>query len=120
MFRPEARPQWAWTEDLRLKDEAICVQPSAVIRILVVVGEPVVDSLRRPAPTRKNDMRDVLDELHDRWQRGEKVGVGTVVATFSSSPREAGAAMLVASNTVDSWRSTVGSSQSEPDRDARR
>lgn len=41
-------------------------------------------------------MRDVLDELHERWQRGEKVGVGTVVATFSSAPRPPGASMLVA------------------------
>ncbi|MGH3468759.1 MAG: XdhC family protein [Thermocrispum sp.] len=41
-------------------------------------------------------MRDVLDELYDRWRRGETVSVGTVVATFSSAPREPGAAMLVA------------------------
>jgi xanthine dehydrogenase accessory factor len=41
-------------------------------------------------------MRDVLDELYDRWSRGETVGVGTVVATFSSAPRAPGAAMLVA------------------------
>ncbi|MFO7192737.1 MULTISPECIES: XdhC/CoxI family protein [Thermocrispum] len=41
-------------------------------------------------------MRDVLDDLFQRWQRGEKVGVGTVVATFSSAPRPPGAAMLVA------------------------
>ncbi|SDZ18348.1 xanthine dehydrogenase accessory factor [Amycolatopsis xylanica] len=40
-------------------------------------------------------MRDVLDELHRRWSAGETVGVGTVVATFSSAPREPGAAMLV-------------------------
>ncbi|WP_024875798.1 XdhC family protein [Saccharomonospora piscinae] len=40
-------------------------------------------------------MRDVLDELHRRWQAGETVGVGTVVATFSSAPRAPGAAMLV-------------------------
>ncbi|MER7115621.1 XdhC/CoxI family protein [Saccharomonospora azurea] len=42
-------------------------------------------------------MHDVLDELHRRWQAGETVGVGTVVATFSSAPRAAGAAMLVGS-----------------------
>ncbi|RSM76296.1 XshC-Cox1 family protein [Amycolatopsis sp. WAC 01375] len=41
-------------------------------------------------------MRDVLDELHRRWAAGETVGVGTVVATFSSAPRSPGAAMLVA------------------------
>lgn len=40
-------------------------------------------------------MRDVLDELHRRWEAGETVGVGTVVATFSSAPRAPGAAMLV-------------------------
>jgi xanthine dehydrogenase accessory factor len=41
-------------------------------------------------------MRDVLDELMRRYNAGEKVGVGTVVATFSSAPRTPGAAMLVA------------------------
>ncbi|ONI90538.1 XshC-Cox1 family protein [Saccharothrix sp. ALI-22-I] len=40
-------------------------------------------------------MRDVLDELARRVERGETVGVGTVVATFSSAPRAPGAAMLV-------------------------
>ncbi|NGY59374.1 XdhC family protein [Lentzea sp. NEAU-D13] len=40
-------------------------------------------------------MRDVLFELADRVANGETVGVGTVVATFSSAPRPAGAAMLV-------------------------
>lgn len=40
-------------------------------------------------------MRDVLDELFKRWQAGEKVGLGTVVATFRSAPRPPGAAMLV-------------------------
>jgi len=40
-------------------------------------------------------MHDVLDELHKRWLEGETVGVGTVVATFSSAPRAPGAAMLV-------------------------
>ncbi|CAM2823070.1 XdhC/CoxI family protein [Saccharomonospora xinjiangensis] len=40
-------------------------------------------------------MHDVLDELHRRWQAGQTVGVGTVVATFSSAPRAPGAAMLV-------------------------
>ncbi|MFD0204737.1 MULTISPECIES: XdhC family protein [Saccharothrix] len=40
-------------------------------------------------------MRDVLAELADRVDRGETVGVGTVVATFSSAPRPPGAAMLV-------------------------
>ncbi|HEX6344076.1 XdhC/CoxI family protein [Umezawaea sp.] len=40
-------------------------------------------------------MRDVLDELARRVADGETVGVGTVVATFSSAPRSPGAAMLV-------------------------
>lgn len=41
-------------------------------------------------------MRDVLEELADRVARGERVGIGTVVATFHSAPRAPGAAMLVA------------------------
>jgi xanthine dehydrogenase accessory factor len=40
-------------------------------------------------------MRDVLDDLHRRWSAGDSVGLGTVVATFSSAPRAPGAAMLV-------------------------
>jgi xanthine dehydrogenase accessory factor len=40
-------------------------------------------------------MHDVLDELHRRWSAGERVGLGTVVATFRSAPREPGSAMLV-------------------------
>jgi xanthine dehydrogenase accessory factor len=43
-------------------------------------------------------MRDVLDELYRRWSAGERVGLGTVVATFHSAPREPGSAMLVAPN----------------------
>ena len=41
-------------------------------------------------------MRDVLDEVFRRWSAGETVGLGTVVATFSSAPRAPGAAMSVA------------------------
>jgi xanthine dehydrogenase accessory factor len=41
-------------------------------------------------------MRDVLDELLRRYRAGETLGLGTVVATFSSAPRSPGAAMLVA------------------------
>jgi xanthine dehydrogenase accessory factor len=41
-------------------------------------------------------VRDVLDELVRRYSAGEKVALGTVVATFSSAPRAPGAAMLVA------------------------
>ena len=40
-------------------------------------------------------MREVLDELMQWWEAGESVGVGTVVATWRSAPRPAGASMLV-------------------------
>src|SRR6478672_11669873 len=40
-------------------------------------------------------MREVLDELIGWWQAGETVGMGTVVATWRSAPRPAGASMLV-------------------------
>ena len=40
-------------------------------------------------------MRDVLPELMQWWRAGKSVGVGTVVATFRSAPRPAGASMLV-------------------------
>lgn len=40
-------------------------------------------------------MRDVLARLLPWWEAGESVGVGTVVATFQSAPRPAGASMLV-------------------------
>lgn len=39
-------------------------------------------------------MRDVLDELVRRYSAGEKVALGTVVATFSSAPRAPGAAAM--------------------------
>ena len=40
-------------------------------------------------------MREVLPELMEWWRAGETIGVGTVVATFQSAPRPAGASMLV-------------------------
>ncbi len=40
-------------------------------------------------------MREVLRELRQWWETGETVGVGTVVATWRSAPRPAGASMLV-------------------------
>ena len=40
-------------------------------------------------------MRDVLRELKEWWDAGETVGMGTVVATFRSAPRPAGASMLL-------------------------
>ena len=50
-------------------------------------------------------MRDVLPELMKWWEAGETVGVGTVVATFQSAPRPAGASMLVG---PDETRGRVG------------
>jgi len=40
-------------------------------------------------------MRDVLDDLDRWWTAGEPVGMATVVATWRSAPRPAGATMLV-------------------------
>ncbi|QYJ04038.1 XdhC family protein [Nocardioides panacisoli] len=40
-------------------------------------------------------MREVLSTLRPWWEAGETVGMGTVVATFRSAPRPAGASMLV-------------------------
>lgn len=40
-------------------------------------------------------MREVLTELRDWWAAGEPVALATVVETFNSSPRPAGASMLV-------------------------
>jgi len=40
-------------------------------------------------------MRDVLEDLVGWWRAGETVGMGTVVATWRSAPRPAGASMLV-------------------------
>jgi xanthine dehydrogenase accessory factor len=41
-------------------------------------------------------MRDVLAELMSIWRAGETAGLGTVVRTFRSAPRPAGASMVVA------------------------
>jgi Xanthine and CO dehydrogenases maturation factor, XdhC/CoxF family len=40
-------------------------------------------------------MRDVLGELGQWWRDGRDVGMATVVATWRSAPRPAGATMLV-------------------------
>lgn len=40
-------------------------------------------------------MRDVMADLLQWWKSGEAVGLGTVVGTFRSAPRPAGAAMAV-------------------------
>jgi xanthine dehydrogenase accessory factor len=40
-------------------------------------------------------VRDVLDELTRWWREGEPVGLATVVGTWRSAPRPAGATMLV-------------------------
>jgi len=43
-------------------------------------------------------VRDVLDDLVGWYERGEPVGLATVVRTFRSAPREPGAAMAVGSD----------------------
>jgi xanthine dehydrogenase accessory factor len=40
-------------------------------------------------------MRDILDQIMKWWDAGEAFGLATVVQTFSSAPREPGAAMAV-------------------------
>src|ERR1700712_4927822 len=40
-------------------------------------------------------MRDVITDLPRWWAAGDRVGVGTVVGTYRSAPRPAGASMLV-------------------------
>src|SRR5512138_305518 len=40
-------------------------------------------------------MREVLPELMRWWRDGRTTGVGTVVGTFRSAPRQPGASMLV-------------------------
>ncbi|HET9118258.1 MAG TPA: XdhC/CoxI family protein [Pseudonocardiaceae bacterium] len=43
-------------------------------------------------------MREVLDELVAQWREGKPTAVGTVVSTYRSAPRPAGASMLVTSD----------------------
>ncbi len=45
-------------------------------------------------------MRDVLNALTDWYERGEPVGLATVVRTFRSAPRDPGAAMAVSHGEV--------------------
>src|SRR6201982_3416479 len=40
-------------------------------------------------------VRDILDQIVKWWDAGETFGLATVVRTFSSAPREPGAAMAV-------------------------
>jgi xanthine dehydrogenase accessory factor len=40
-------------------------------------------------------VREVMDELVRWWSAGDTVGVGTVVGTWRSAPRQPGASMLV-------------------------
>jgi xanthine dehydrogenase accessory factor len=40
-------------------------------------------------------VRDVISELETWWRAGETVGMGTVVGTWKSAPRQPGASMLV-------------------------
>jgi len=42
-------------------------------------------------------MRDILPDLLSWWEDGQTVGMGTVVATWRSAPRPAGASMIVSS-----------------------
>jgi len=43
-------------------------------------------------------MREVLDTLMTGWQKGATAGLATVVRTFQSAPRPAGASMLVSAD----------------------
>ncbi|MCU1610287.1 MAG: XshC-Cox1 family protein, partial [Pseudonocardiales bacterium] len=43
-------------------------------------------------------MREVLNELVAEWRQGKATAVGTVVSTYRSAPRPAGASMLVTSD----------------------
>ena len=43
-------------------------------------------------------MRDILDPIAKWWDAGETFGLATVVRTFSSAPREPGAAMAVSAD----------------------
>jgi xanthine dehydrogenase accessory factor len=43
-------------------------------------------------------VRDILDPISKWWDAGESFGLATVVRTFSSAPREPGAAMAVSAN----------------------
>ena len=43
-------------------------------------------------------MRDILDPISKWWDAGEPFGLATVVRTFSSAPREPGAAMAVSAD----------------------
>ncbi|MFX0539701.1 XdhC family protein [Ornithinimicrobium sp. Y1847] len=43
-------------------------------------------------------MREVLDRLLTWWEAGDEVAMGTVIGTWKSAPRPAGAAMLVGSD----------------------
>ncbi len=43
-------------------------------------------------------MRDILDPISKWWEDGEPFGLATVVRTFSSAPREPGAAMAVSAD----------------------
>ncbi|WP_307831134.1 XdhC family protein [Nucisporomicrobium flavum] len=48
-----------------------------------------------PTSTFPQRMRDLLGPLADAWRAGERAGLATVTATWSSAPRQPGAAMLV-------------------------
>src|SRR5260370_37537894 len=50
------------------------------------------------ASGRGDRVRDILDRTFESWDAGETFGLATVVRTFSSAPREPGAAMAVAAD----------------------
>ncbi|MGH3549576.1 MAG: XdhC family protein, partial [Pseudonocardiaceae bacterium] len=47
---------------------------------------------------RRVAVREVLDELVTEWREGKSTALGTVVSTYRSAPRPAGASMLVTSD----------------------
>src|SRR5260370_27161215 len=49
-----------------------------------------------PGAAEVTNVRDILDPISKWWDAGETFGLATVVRTFSSAPRERGAAMAVA------------------------
>src|SRR5699024_7919786 len=69
-------------------------------------GRAVIRGVRKRSPcdrwqlTERFQMRDVLDDLVEQWRAGGSVGLGTVVAAFSSAPRLPGAAMAVSEEGV--------------------
>ena len=90
----------AETERLRLARRARAAREARVGRALAHASPTrrATSSASSPdgEPRAGTDpVRDVLPELLAWWRAGRPVGVGTVVATWRSAPRPAGAVMLV-------------------------